>query len=452
MLLVCRVHKIPPMKKESQKNEVASSLPSRRKFVAQSATTVGAAIAATLPISRSAWAAGSDEIKIGLVGCGGRGSGAAAQALRADDGNKLVAVADAFEDRLNIGLSTLQKQPDIKDRVVVDSEKQFVGFDAYQRVIDSGVDVVLLATPPHFRPMQLRACIEAGKHVFAEKPVAVDGPGVRSVLETTELAKQKGLYIVSGLNTRYSGKAQEFMKRIHEGAIGDIVTMHAARYANGVWTRARQPGMSEMEYQMRNWYYFTWLSGDFNVEQFVHQLDQMAWANGGKYPERCYGTGGRQVRTGPDHGHIYDHFETTFDYGNNLRAFAGTRHWKGCMPESGTYITGTKGTASMTRRKIAIEGENPWEAPRDRKEIDSHQLEHDDFFAALRSGTVINNGEYMAKSTLMAIMARMTAYTGKNLTWEEALNSKEALVPSAYTWEGTPPEAKVAVPGVTKFI
>lgn len=439
------------MKTESHKNEVPSDLPTRRKFVTQSAGTVGAALTATLPISRSAWAAGSDKIKIGLVGCGGRGSGAAAQALTADDGNQLVAVADAFEDRLKLSLDTLKKQPTIKDRVDVSADKQFVGFDAYKRVIDSGVDVVLLATPPHFRPMHLRACIDAGKHVFAEKPVAVDGPGVRSVLETTKLAEQKGLYIVSGLNTRYSGKAQEYMKRIHDGAIGDIVAMHSVRYASGVWTRARQPGMSEMEYQMRNWYYFTWLSGDFNVEQFVHQLDQMAWANGGKYPERCYGTGGRQARTGPDHGHIYDHFETTYDYGNNLRAHAGTRHQKGCTPESGTFITGTKGSGTMSRRKIAIEGENPWQAPRDRKEKDSHQLEHDDFFAALRSGNVINNGEYMAKSTLMAIMARMSAYTGKNLTWEEALNSKQALVPSAYTWDGTPPEAKVAVPGVTKF-
>lgn len=407
-------------------------------------------MAATLPISRSAWAAGSDRIKIGLVGCGGRGSGAAAQALRADDGNELVAVADVFQDRLQLSLTTLQKQPDIKGRVKVGAAHQFVGFDAYQQLIGSGVDVVLLATPPHFRPLQLRACIDAGKHVFVEKPVAVDGPGVRSVLETTKIAAQKGLYIVSGLNTRYSHKAQEMMKRIHDGAIGDIVSMNAVRYANGVWTRARQAGMTEMEYQMRNWYYFTWLSGDFNVEQFVHQLDQMAWANGGKYPERCFGTGGRQVRTGKDHGHIYDHFETTYDYGNNLRAYAGTRHWKGCTPESGTYLMGTKGTASITRRSTQIEGENPWRW-RSRKEVDSHQLEHDAFFAALRSGNVINNGEYMAKSTLMAIMARMTAYTGKNLTWAEALNSKEALMPSAYTWQGEPPAAKVAVPGVTKF-
>jgi predicted dehydrogenase len=243
---------------------------------------------------------------------------------------------------------------------------------------------------------------------------------------------------------------QELIGRIHDGAIGQITALHSGRYGGGVWVRERQPGMTEMEYQMLNWYYFTWLSGDFNVEQFVHQYDILSWAMRDEYPVRGYSTGGRQARTGPDHGHIYDHFSSVFEYANGARAFTTTRHQRGCSNVGNTLVIGTKGTATLSRRGAQITGENAWQpSPSDEK--DSHQLEQDAFLAALRAGQVINNGAYMAKSTMMAIMARMSAYTGQTLTWDEAMASKQDLSPSRYAWDADPPEAAVAVPGVTKF-
>ena len=422
---------------------------SRREFLKRSTTAVAGSLVTGLSIAHSAHVAGSDVIRVGLVGCGGRGTGAATQVLNADRGARLVAMSDAFQDRLQTSLRSMKQQEGIRDRVLVDSDHQFTGFDGYQQVIASDVDVVLLATPPHFRPMHLKACIEAGKHVFAEKPVAVDAPGVRSVLETTELAKEKNLFIVSGLNGRYSPALQEIVRRIQNGAVGKIVTLHAARYGGGVWVRPRKPGMTDMQYQMRNWYYFTWLSGDFNVEQFVHQLDRLAWIMKDQYPVRCYSTGGRQARTGPDHGHIFDHFSSVFEYPQGVRVFTTTRHQLGCTNESQAKVMGTRGTADLQAGTIT--GENPWQAER-RERISSHQLEQDAFLAALRAGKVINNGDYMAKSTLMAIMGRMSAYTGRSLTWEQVLNSKEDLSPSGYTWDAEPPKAEVAVPGVTQFV
>jgi myo-inositol 2-dehydrogenase / D-chiro-inositol 1-dehydrogenase len=433
--------------RQSDRDPVSAS---RRTFLTGStAAVVGGAVVGSLATSSGVHAAGSGELRLGLVGCGGRGTGAAAQALRADSNSRLVAMADAFDDRLQGSLKSLRSQ--LGERAEVAREQQFVGFDGYQKVLDSDVDVVLLATPPHFRPMHLKAAIQAGKHVFAEKPVAVDGPGVRSVLETTELAKKKSLSIVSGLNSRYSHRMRDLMRRIHEGAIGDILALHTVRYASGVWVRPREPGMTDMEYQMRNWYYFTWLSGDFNVEQFVHQYDQVSWAMQDEYPVRCYSTGGRQSRTGAEYGHIFDHFSSVFEYEGGQRAFTTTRHQPGCSNESGVIAIGTKGTAEWSGRRMAITGANAWEAPDDR-ETDSHQLEHDAFFAALRDGRIINNGDYMAKSTMMAIIARMSAYTGRTLTWEEAMASQQDLSPTAYTWDADPPPAEVAIPGVTKFV
>ncbi|MHC4117404.1 MAG: Gfo/Idh/MocA family protein [Planctomycetota bacterium] len=422
---------------------------SRRTFLKRSTTAVAGSLVTGLSVTQSAYAAGSDTIRVGLVGCGGRGTGAATQVLNADRGTKLVAMSDAFGDRLEKSLMSMKKIDDIKDRVLVDSDHRFTGFDGYKKVIASDVDVVLLATPPHFRPMHLKACIEAGKHVFAEKPVAVDAPGVRSVLKTTELARKRNLFIVSGLNGRYSPPTQEFVRRIHGGAVGDIVALHAARYGGGVWVRPRESGITDMEYQMRNWYYFTWLSGDFNVEQFVHQLDRMAWIMKDKYPLRCYATGGRQSRTSADHGHIFDHFSTVFEYPNGVRVFTTTRHQRGCTNESQALVMGTQGIADMYAGTIT--GANPWQSP-SRRRVNSHQLEQDAFMAALRAGKTINNGDYMAKSTLMAIMSRMSAYTGESLTWEQVLNSKEDLSPSGYTWDAIPVKAEVAVPGVTKFV
>jgi predicted dehydrogenase len=242
------------------------------------------------------------------------------------------------------------------------------------------------------------------------------------------------------------------MRRIHDGAIGDITALSAVRYAAGVWVRPRTPEMTEMEYQMRNWYYFTWLSGDFNVEQFVHQYDRLAWAMGDRPPERCYGTGGRQARTAPEYGHIFDHFSNIFEYETGAMAFATTRHQPGCSNENGVVVTGTKGTATLSGRTTGITGENPWRPPRQSEREDTHQLEQIAFLEALRAGRIINNGEYMAHSTLLAILARETAYTGQTITWEQMLNSERSLSPAAWAWDAEPPVAEVAIPGVTKFV
>ncbi|KAA5539169.1 Gfo/Idh/MocA family oxidoreductase [Roseiconus nitratireducens] len=432
--------------------ENARSDDSRREFLKTSGAIIGAGSAAsTVTFAPPVHAAGDETIRLGLVGCGGRGTGAVRQALTADANTRLTAVADAFADPMSVCLQSLARQEDVSKQLSVDVDHRFEGFEGYRRLLDSDVDVVLLCTPPHFRPMHLRAALEAGKHVFAEKPVAVDVPGIRSVLESTEIAKEKGLAIVSGLNSRYSFRMQELMDRIHNGAIGKIQTLHAVRYAGGVWVRPREPKMTEMQYQMRNWYYFTWLSGDFNVEQFVHQYDQVSWALQGQTPQRCYSTGGRQARTGEQYGHIYDHFSSVFEFGDDVRAFMTTRHQRGCSNESHLAVVGTKGSATLSRKGFGITGENPW-SPEADDETDSHQLEHDAFFAALRQGRIINNGGYMASSTMLGLLARMTAYTGQTLTWDQAMGSVLDLSPESYDWDAAPPPAEVAVPGVTPFV
>jgi predicted dehydrogenase len=245
-------------------------------------------------LARGAYVTGSDVLRVGLIGCGGRGTGAAAQALAADKNVKLTAMGDAFKDRLESSLAELNKDQTIAAKIDVPQDRCFVGFDAYKAVIASGVDVVLLASPPQFRPLHLGAAVEAGKHIFAEKPVAVDAPGVRSVLTICEEARKKNLSVVSGLCLRNSLGFQETIQRIHDGAIGDVLTLQANDYRGPIWVKPRQPDWSDMEWQMRNWYYFTWLSGDFNVEQHVHYLDVCAWVMNGEYPVRAVGMGGRQ--------------------------------------------------------------------------------------------------------------------------------------------------------------
>jgi predicted dehydrogenase len=423
------------------------SQPSRREFLKR---TAGASAALSLGISADlasgAFASGNEILKVGLVGCGGRGTGAAHQALLADPNTKLVALGDAFEDRLVRSLKNLSES-DVADRVVVDDDHRFVGFDAYQGVIAAS-DVVLLATPPKFRPEHLRACVDAGKHVFVEKPVAVDAPGVRSVLEACAEAKSRNLTIVSGLAWRYETGLRQTMRQLHEGAVGDIVAVEATRYAGGLWVHPRQPDQTDIEYQMRNWYYFTWLSGDFIVEQFVHELDMVAWLLNDQYPTRCYCAGGRQTRTGKNFGNIFDHFNAVFQYENGVKLYAGTRQQPGCSGEYGVYAMGTQGACHLT--KYTITGAKPWKWGK--RTTVAHQLEHDAMYAALRGGRTINNGNYMAKSTMMAILARMSAYTGKTLTWDQAMASEDNLGPERYDWDMEYPEPRVAVPGVTPFV
>jgi predicted dehydrogenase len=312
--------------------------------------------------------------------------------------------------------------------------------------------VVLLCTPPQFRPLHLKAAVAAGKHVFAEKPVAVDAPGVRSVLATCEEAKKKGISIVSGLCLRYDDGFRETVKRLHDGAVGDVVTLQANDYRTGRWNRPRQPDWTDMTYQMRNWYNFTWLSGDFNVEQHVHYLDVCAWIMKDEYPVRAVGLGGRQVLTGPEYGNIYDHFSVVYEYANGVKLFSTCCQHPRCRSDMSAHVAGTKGRARFSDRKkgLAIQANGDWHY--DWPTNDMYQTEHDLLFAAIRAGKPINNGEYMAKSSLLAIMGRMAAYTGQLITWEMALNSKEDLTPPSYDWKVRLPESAVALPGVTKFV
>jgi predicted dehydrogenase len=421
----------------------ASAAGSRRQFLQASA-----AAAASLQFASGAFADGSDVLRIGLIGCGNRGTGAAVNALNADRNVRLVAMGDAFSDRLEESLTSLRRDEAVAARVDVPPERRFVGFNAYQQVINSGVDVVLLCTTPHFRPIHLRAAVEANKHVFAEKPCAVDAPGVRHVLASCALARRRRLSVVSGLCLRYSTAYREIVRRLRDGAAGEIVALQANDLRGPLWLRRREPGWSDMTWQMRNWYYFTWLSGDFNVEQHVHNLDVCAWLMGDTYPVRAVGSGGRQVRTGEEYGNIYDHFSVVYEYANGVKLFSHTRQQPHCASDITVYALGTRGSAVVSERRPSISGPNPWQ--RRGEDNNFYQAEHEELFASIRNGRPINNGEYMANSTLLAIQGRMAAYTGQVVTWEQARDSQEDLSPARYDWDAQLPPVRVAMPGVTR--
>ncbi len=422
---------------------------SRRSFLKGStAAVVGGSLAATLGAGRMAHAAGDDALKVALIGCGGRGTGAAVNAARADKNVKITALCDTFADRIQHCRNVLSRQ--IGDKLAVTDDQCFDGFDGYKSVMMSDVDVVLLCTPPHFRPEHLAACIKANKHVFCEKPVAVDGPGVRSVLKTVDEAKKKDLSIVSGLCWRYDYGVRETMKRIQDGAIGDIVAVQENYLTGTLWHRTPKEGetWSQMENQVRNWLYYTWLSGDHIVEQHVHSLDKSLWLNGDKPPMNCFGLGGRQVRTDERWGHVYDHFAVCYEWDTGVKTFAYTRQMAKCATDVDDYVLGTKGRALVLgtkgRPRIANEDGN-WSYSGPSPSM--YDVEHVELFAGIRSGKHLNNGEYMSYSTLMAIMGREACYTGKIITSDEMLNSTERLGPTEYTW-GDVPTPAVAMPGV----
>ena len=423
----------------------------RRDFLKASA--LGTVLAAGFPAILSAQS--TKAIKIGLVGCGGRGTGAASQALNADDYSELTAVADVYQERIDESLNQLRTVSDgkISHKVKVDPKNQFVGLDAYQKLIDSGVDVVLLATPPGFRPQHIRAVIEAGKHVFCEKPVAVDAPGVRDVLESVKLAKQKNISLVSGFCWRYSNYIKETFEQIESGAIGDIVAYYATYYTSPVKpmpdASERPAGMSDVEWQIRNWYNFGWLCGDSLVEQAVHSVDKVAWAMKDAPPVSCVATGGRQIPA--KGGNIFDHFEVNYLYPNNVRAFVACRQMEGCYNENSDYILGTKGSATIGRGPLPrIEGEKKWTFQGTK--YDMYQAEHDALFASIRQGKPLNNGVRMVTSTMLAIMGRMAAYTGQQVTWDQAMNSQERLGPDKVEWNMSLPVAPMSLPGKNKVI
>lgn len=435
---------------------------SRREFVKSSAAAVAVGTLAT-PIL--AHAGGSDRIKVGLIGCGGRGTGAAVQALRADPGVVLWSMGDVFKDRLETchtnlrtAMAALDEEESEgstrwRDRIEVAEERRFLGFDAYRHVIDSGVDAVLLTSYPCFRPREIAYAVERGKHAFAEKPVAVDGPGLRSVLASAEAARRQNLGLLVGFCWRYNAGMRACFEQVNGGALGRVTTVHTTYHTGTLPRRPRQEGWSDLEFQMRNWWHFTWISGDHIVEQAVHSVDRTAWAMGDLPPARVTCLGGRAARSGPEHGNVFDHFAAVYEYEDGRRAFHTCRQIDHCPGDNTDYVYGTEGSAIVNgwAPTYAVKGLDGAERWRFRGPIkDMYQVEHDDLFASIRAGTPINDCARGANSTLMAIMARMAAYTGQTVSWEQALNSQESLMPETLEW-GDLPTPPIAVPGQTKL-
>jgi predicted dehydrogenase len=413
----------------------------RRDFLK---TAAAAAVGTTLAGSGNltgVFAQGSDAIRVGVIGCGGRGTGAVGDALRGAEGVTLVAMGDVFKDRLEESFNRLKKEHG--DKIEVTPDAMFSGFDAFEKVIASNANYIILASPPGFRPQHLKAAVAAGKHIFTEKPVAVDGAGIREVLKLADEAKAKNLGVGAGTQRRHQTGYVETLKRVHDGAIGDIV--HARAYWNqgALWKRDRQPDWTDMEWQLRNWLYFTWLSGDHIVEQHVHNLDVVNWAMNA-HPVRAMGMGGRQVRTGPEWGHIYDHFAIDYEYPSGVHMMSMCRQIPNCANSVSEALQGTRGRVQVNAYEIA--GPAAWKF----SGTDSRPYiqEHTDLIASLRAGSPINELKSVAESTLTAIMGRMSAYTGKAVTWEQALASKEEWAPKQLTF-GSVPTPPVPMPGQT---
>ena len=408
---------------------------SRRDFIKTSALSLVA-----LGVTDKAFAAGSDTVRIGLIGCGGQGTRDVVSCVRSTRGVEIAAMGDLFEDRLQQSLEKLRE--DVPAAVKVTPGRQFVGFDAYKQVLASDVHMVLLTTPPHWRAQHFQAAVEAGKHVFMEKPAGVDPKQIRSVIETAELAGQKGLSVVAGTQRRHSKKYQETIRRIHDGQIGDIVAAYT--YWNGgdmlgYWPWYDKEGRSGMEWQCRSWPWFTWTSGDHIVEQHVHNLDVVNWALQA-HPEQCVAMGGRAVR---DLGNIYDHFAVEFEYSNGVRVSSQCRQINGCTNRIAERVVGTKGVADVDRGVIM--GEKPFQY--DGPDPDHYVQEMADLVRSVREGAPINEAKQVAESTMNAIMGRMSAYTGRALKWDWAMKaSKLDLSPPKYEF-GDLPMRPVAIPG-----
>jgi myo-inositol 2-dehydrogenase/D-chiro-inositol 1-dehydrogenase len=441
---------------------------SRRGFLHGAATVAaGASLLSGLNPVRAAHVSSDETIRIGLIGCGGRGRGAADHAMNTSGPTKLVAAADAFEDNLGSAMNMLSRQHG--DKVDVPPERQFTGFDAYQKVLEQDIDLVILATPPGFRPLHFEAAVNAGKHVFMEKPVAVDAIGVRKVVEAARQAKEKNLAVAVGLQRRHEPLYIETMKRLHDGAIGRIVATRAYWNGDGVWVRPRKEGQTEMEYQMRNWYYFNWLCGDHIAEQHIHNLDVINWLMGGP-PTKAQGQGGRQVRTGKEYGEIYDHHFVEFTWekeGDRSILLSQCRHIGNCWSSVSEYAHGANGWCNIGDGQIFdTKGNLVWEYPRTedgkRKNLhDGHQQEHHDLFASIRRGEIPNEGEYGAMSTMMSVLGRMATYSGREIGWEEAINSNLSISPveKFHSFDDAPPVMPnadltyaIPTPGATKVL
>lgn len=435
--------------KNSKYNSSASG---RRDFIKKSGIVLAGSSLLYPGSAFGASATGKDnQLKVGLIGCGGRGTGAAAQALQAGNDVVLTAMGDVFENRLEGSLKELVKIGG--DRVKVDSSHKFLGFDAYKKVIDSGVDVVILTTPPAFRPAHLEAAVAANKHIFCEKPMAVDAPGVRRIVAAAKKAKEKNLSVVAGFTFRFDFGNRATFERIHQGAIGTISTVSTFRYGGELWYKERQPGWTDMTYKMRNWYYYNWLSGDFIVEQAVHSLDLMSWAMKDVLPVTAMGSGGRQVRTDDKYGNIFDHFAVEFAYPDGAKGYHFARQQADTDTRNSVDIFGNEGSAEIHPGRIyKINGAEKWEY--EGEENDMYQTQHDELFESIRNNKPLNYGQQMANSTMLAIWARMVGYSGKKITWEEAYNSDHNLGPKdeEYDWNLEWPTPPVAIPGKTKVL
>lgn len=411
---------------------------SRRTFLT---TTAAAGAASTLlNTGNFAHAQGSTKIKVGLIGCGGRGTGAAANCISSSPNVEIYAMGDAFKDRLDGSRNQLQQA--IKEKLTVTDDRCFVGLDAYKKVLGSGVDMVILATPPGFRPIHFAAAVAAGKHVFMEKPVATDAPGVRAVLAAGEEAAKKKLSVVAGTQRRHQASYIETIKRIHDGAIGNVVAAQVYWNGGGVGNgTGPRPATPDLEWQIRHWYFFTWLSGDHIVEQHIHNLDVANWVMRG-HPESAMGVGGRTQRTADIYGQIFDHFAIDYVYPGDTHVMSMCRHWDGTPGNVSEHIVGTKGKSNPYNE---IFGPNAWQHPGGGR--DPYVQEHADLIESIRNNKPINEAKQVAESTLTAIMGRMAAYTGQIITWEQALNSQENLAPKSWDFKLPLPVPPVAVPG-----
>ncbi|MGC4002906.1 MAG: Gfo/Idh/MocA family oxidoreductase [Pirellulales bacterium] len=443
----------------------------RREFMKSSGLATGAALvggtlAGMSSTARYANAQGSGEVKVALIGCGGRGTGAASDMLASSHPVKNHrhgrSVLRSFERRLK----TLQNSH--SNKVDVPKERQFVGFDAFQNAIDSGVDMVILATPPGFRPMQFEAAVKAGKHVFMEKPVATDPSGVRQVLAAAKLAKEKNLGVGVGLQRRHQQPYLETIARLQDGAIGDIVAARVYWNGSTPWVRTReslekQAGrkLSEMEYQLRNWYYFTWICGDHIVEQHIHNLDVINWLKG-KAPSKANGMGGCQVRKGKDYGETFDHHFIEFEYDDGTKMFSQCRHIPNCFNSVSEHVHGTKGSSTISSHNIKSK-DGDWKFDGKTAKLgkpgNPYQVEHQDLLDSIAKGTPYNEGESGAMSTMTAILGRMATYSGKELKMEDALNSKISIMPKSFAFDaetlvkpGEDGMYPVAMPGITQVV
>ena len=436
----------------------------RRSFL----KTAGiAAIGSAIPMSsilgsNSVWTSNSNTLKVGVIGCGGRGTAAAGEAINADPNVIVTAMADAFGDRLQESYNTLKEK--YGDKVQVPKENQFVGLDAYQRLIDTDVDVVLLVAPTAFRPDHMEAAVKANKHMFAEKPYAVDSPGLRRVMAAAEEAKRKNLSLVSGFCWRYHYPKRQIFPKVLNGDIGNILTADAFNNTTELWYREKQKGETEMQHKMRNWLYYNWLSGDHIVEQAIHSIDMLQWAMGDITPVSVVGSGGRQKRTDTKYGNVYDHFALKYRYPNGTTAFFSCRQQNNTSPSYGLDLVGSDGDMIVDNRTglHEIRGRRPWRYEDSTKFTDDksyesetvsrgmYQQEHDELFASIRSGKPINDGEWMTRSNLVALAGRAAGYTGQGILIEDVLASNEEIFPRNLT-EDTKYDIPIAIPGITEF-